>query len=101
MNLKIFTYLKIFELVRTNFHPSLILLVFNLHMQSQEAIAGKCTVICISKDNRNPQPTNEELQMADHVFYRTFDVGNCKIADKIDDKIAGVEGIFSLYHICF
>ena len=32
--------------------------------------------------------------MADHVFYRTFDVGNCTILDKIDDKIAGVEGIF-------
>lgn len=56
-----------------------------------EAIAGKCNVVCISKDSRNPQPSNEELQMADHVFYRTFDVGNCTILDKIDDKIAGVE----------
>ncbi|KAF5187008.1 hypothetical protein FRX31_023405, partial [Thalictrum thalictroides] len=29
--------------------------------------------------------------MADHIFYRTFNVGNFTISDKIDDKIAGVE----------
>ncbi|KAK9273231.1 hypothetical protein L1049_018038 [Liquidambar formosana] len=56
-----------------------------------EAIAGKCNVVCISKDNRNPQPSEEELQRTDFVFYRTFDVGNCKILDKIDDKVAGIE----------
>ncbi|XP_061964123.1 protein ANTI-SILENCING 1 isoform X4 [Populus nigra] len=56
-----------------------------------EAIAGKCNVVCSSKDSRNPQPSDEELQEADFVFYRTFDVGNCRILDKIDDKIAGIE----------
>ncbi|XWS26300.1 hypothetical protein CRYUN_Cryun26dG0020200 [Craigia yunnanensis] len=56
-----------------------------------EAIAGKCNVVCISKDSRNPQPSDEELQMADFVFYRTFDVGQCIILDKIDDKIAGID----------
>ncbi|XWS17746.1 hypothetical protein CRYUN_Cryun33cG0093800 [Craigia yunnanensis] len=56
-----------------------------------EAIAGKCNVVCISKDSRNPQPSDEELQMADFVFYRTFDVLQCIILDKIDDKIAGID----------
>lgn len=73
----------------------MILLSSDVDVLFQEAIAGKCNVVCISKDIRNPQPSNEELEMADHVFYRTFDVGNCRIVDKIDDKIAGVEGIFS------
>lgn len=56
-----------------------------------EAIAGKCNVVCTSRDSRNPQPSPEELRMADYVFYRSFDVGNCTISDKIDDKIAGIE----------
>ncbi|KAK7351464.1 hypothetical protein VNO77_10950 [Canavalia gladiata] len=56
-----------------------------------EAIAGKCHVICLSKDCRNPLPSDEELQMADFVFYHFFDVGKCKIVDKIDDNIAGTE----------
>lgn len=59
-----------------------------------EAIAGKCIVVCISKDNRNPQLSDEELQMADFVFSHCFDVGKCEISDKIDDKIAGVEGYY-------
>ncbi|KAK1550105.1 hypothetical protein Q3G72_013756 [Acer saccharum] len=56
-----------------------------------EAIAGKCNVICISKDSRNPQPSNEELQMSDFVFYRTFDVGHRQILDKMGEKVAGIE----------
>ncbi|KAL6980130.1 hypothetical protein U1Q18_021779 [Sarracenia purpurea var. burkii] len=56
-----------------------------------EAIAGKCNVVCISKDSRNPQPSEQELQMADHIFYRTFDVKHCTISDKMDDKVAGLE----------
>ncbi|XP_015573152.1 protein ANTI-SILENCING 1 isoform X2 [Ricinus communis] len=61
-----------------------------------EAIAGKCNVICISKDSRNPQPSNEELQMADFIFFRIFDVGRHVILDKIDDKIAQVDVKFLL-----
>ena len=61
---------------------------------NQEAIAGKCNVVCSSKDSRNPQPSDEELQEADFVFYRAFDVGNCRVLDKIDGKIAGIEGAF-------
>lgn len=60
---------------------------------NQEAIAGKCNVVCIAKDVRNPQPSDEEIQMADFVFYRTFDVGKCKVVDKVDEKIAGIEGM--------
>lgn len=56
-----------------------------------EAIAGKCHIICTSKDARNLQPSPEELQKADFVFSRTFDVAQYKIMDKIDEKIAGTE----------
>ncbi|MED6174133.1 hypothetical protein PIB30_065970 [Stylosanthes scabra] len=56
-----------------------------------EAIVGKCNVLCISKDSRNPQPSNEELHLAEFVFDRFFDVGQRKVLDKIDDMIAGVE----------
>ncbi|KAK6927414.1 hypothetical protein RJ641_006005 [Dillenia turbinata] len=56
-----------------------------------EAIAGKSNVICISSDSRNPQPSDGVLQMADYVFYRTFDVGKCAVVDKIDEKICGLE----------
>ncbi|KAH9616850.1 hypothetical protein KSS87_010710 [Heliosperma pusillum] len=56
-----------------------------------EAIAGKCNVVCISKDDRNRQPSNEELELADYVFYRTFDVKNLSISDKLDEKIATID----------
>lgn len=61
--------------------------------QNQEAIAGKCNAVCISKDERNPHPSKEELEEADFIFYRTFDVGQCVISEKIDDEIAGVDGM--------
>ncbi|OMO90997.1 hypothetical protein COLO4_18707 [Corchorus olitorius] len=32
--------------------------------------------------------------MADYVFYRTFDVQQCIISDKIDDQIAGIDAKF-------
>ncbi|ESW09157.1 hypothetical protein PHAVU_009G105200 [Phaseolus vulgaris] len=56
-----------------------------------EAISGKCNIVCISKDSRNPYPSDEEVKMAEFVFYRFFDVGKCKLLDTIDDKIAGIE----------
>ncbi|XAR69316.1 hypothetical protein NMG60_11000856 [Bertholletia excelsa] len=61
------------------------------NVNSLEAIAGKCNVVCISKDSRNSQPSEQELEMADYVFYRTFDVNHCTISDRIDDKVAGLE----------
>ncbi|GAU14181.1 hypothetical protein TSUD_307410 [Trifolium subterraneum] len=59
--------------------------------ENEEAIAGKCNVVCISKDDRNTHPSNEDLPNADFVCYCFFDVGQHKILDKVDDKIAGVE----------
>ncbi|KAL0311995.1 UNVERIFIED_CONTAM: protein ANTI-SILENCING 1 [Sesamum radiatum] len=56
-----------------------------------EAIAGKCNVVCISTDSRNPQPSAEELQMADFVFYRIFDVKSCTISDQMDDTVGGLK----------
>ncbi|KAI5394059.1 protein ANTI-SILENCING 1 isoform X1 [Lathyrus oleraceus] len=56
-----------------------------------ESITGKCNVVCISKDSRNPQPSDEAFRKAGFVFYRYFDVGQCKIVEEVDDKIAGVE----------
>lgn len=64
---------------------------------NQGAIAGKCNVVCISKDSRNPQPTEEELQKADYVFYRTFDVGSLKVTEKMEEKIAGTDGMYYIY----
>ncbi|KAI3707169.1 hypothetical protein L6452_25449 [Arctium lappa] len=56
-----------------------------------EAIAGQCNVVCVSKDHRNPQPSNEELKAADFIFYRTFDVQSCSILDKMEEKVGGLE----------
>lgn len=71
----------------------------------QEAISGKCRVLCISKDVRNPQPSEEEIKSADFLFHRTYDVGTSRILDTIDDTIAGVDGkhivffLLSPFHI--
>ncbi|KAK9923031.1 hypothetical protein M0R45_031466 [Rubus argutus] len=56
-----------------------------------EAIVGKCNVVCISKDKRNPQPSKEELRMANYYFCRTFDVGRCKILQNFPDEICGIK----------
>lgn len=50
-------------------------------------------MICLSKDGRNPQPSGEEIKMADYVFYRTFDVERCTVLDKMDDKVGGLESM--------
>ncbi|CAL0327282.1 unnamed protein product [Lupinus luteus] len=56
-----------------------------------EAISGKCNVVCTTRDSRNPQFL-DETQSAEFVFCRFFDVGKCKILDKIDDdKVADIE----------
>ncbi|XP_020878800.1 protein ANTI-SILENCING 1 [Arabidopsis lyrata subsp. lyrata] len=65
-----------------------------------EAIGGKCSVLCISKDKRNPQPSDEKINSADFVFRRSFDVKSCKVVDTIDDKIAGVDVKFIFNRAC-
>jgi hypothetical protein len=73
----------------------LFLIVYTIN---QEAIAGKCSVVCTSKDSRNPKVSDEELQKADFIFYRAFDVKDLKILDQIEEKVAGIEGItFSFF----
>ncbi|CAL9102241.1 unnamed protein product, partial [Musa textilis] len=57
-----------------------------------EAIAGKCRVICTSKGQRNQQPSTQELENAEFIFFRTFDVVNFTISDVMPDKISGVNG---------
>ncbi|XP_019169562.1 PREDICTED: protein ANTI-SILENCING 1-like isoform X2 [Ipomoea nil] len=63
--------------------------VFSLNLL--ENICGKCSVICISKDRRNPQPTKEESRKAKYVFFRAFDVKTCRISKIFPDVIAEVE----------
>ncbi|KAL3516350.1 hypothetical protein ACH5RR_023252 [Cinchona calisaya] len=63
--------------------------LFNLN--PLEAISGKCNVVCVSKDVRNAQATEEDLRDADYVFFRTFDVGSCKVSTDFADEVAGVE----------
>ncbi|KAK8654841.1 hypothetical protein V6N13_107438 [Hibiscus sabdariffa] len=65
-----------------------------------ETISGKCNVVCISKDRRNPQPSDQDIQMADFVFYRTFDVKQCSVMDKMDEKIAGIDVRFLFNQVC-
>ncbi|XP_059643782.1 protein ANTI-SILENCING 1-like [Cornus florida] len=56
-----------------------------------EAIYGKCNVICTSKDKRNPQASEEELRLARYIFYRTFDVGSCRISETFPDRVARIK----------
>ncbi|XP_024026095.1 protein ANTI-SILENCING 1-like, partial [Morus notabilis] len=56
-----------------------------------EAVVAKCNVICTSKDTRNPRPSANELQRADYVFYRTFDVSKNSISEKFADEICGIK----------
>ncbi|XP_071933798.1 protein ANTI-SILENCING 1-like [Coffea arabica] len=63
--------------------------LFNLN--PLEAISGKCKVVCVSKDPRNAQPTEDDLRNADYIFYRTFDVGSCKVSTAFADQVAGIE----------
>ncbi|XP_076895358.1 protein ANTI-SILENCING 1 [Bidens hawaiensis] len=58
-----------------------------------EAIAGKCNVVCVSNDIRNPQPSDEEVKAADFIFHRLFNVESCTILENMDntDKVGGLE----------
>lgn len=54
---------------------------------------GKCNVLCVSKDRRNPQPARNEYRTANYVFSRTFDTGLQIISKKFADAIAGIRGL--------
>ncbi|MCE0482088.1 hypothetical protein HAX54_040483 [Datura stramonium] len=57
------------------------------------AITGKCNVVCISTDRRNPQPKDEDLETANFLFYRTFDVSTCEISEEFPSSIVQIEGV--------
>ena len=40
------------------------------------------------------------VQAADFIFYRAFDVGHLRILDKIEEKVAGIEGITFPFFLC-
>ncbi|KAL3844157.1 hypothetical protein ACJIZ3_001560 [Penstemon smallii] len=61
------------------------------NINPMEAITGKCNVVCVSTDSRNPQPSDEELVMADYVFYRTFDVRSFLISDQMGEFVGGLQ----------
>ncbi|KAK7821772.1 protein anti-silencing 1, partial [Quercus suber] len=56
-----------------------------------EVIVGKCSVVCTSKDERNPYASKTELKWADYFFYRIVDVEKCVISEKFNDEIAGIK----------
>ncbi|KAL9405741.1 hypothetical protein Peur_002713 [Populus x canadensis] len=56
---------------------------------ANESIVGKCNVVCASNDQRNPQASEQQLEMADYIFYRSFDVGTCRISESFADQIYG------------
>lgn len=58
----------------------------------QESIVEKCDVVCASNDKRNSQASEQELKMANYVFYCTFDVGKRRILEEFPDKIDGIKG---------
>ncbi|XP_073130130.1 protein ANTI-SILENCING 1-like [Henckelia pumila] len=62
-----------------------------------EAIVGKCNVVCTSTDGRNPQPSENERNMAEYVFYRVFDVQSFLISDQFNATVGvlQVEFVFN------
>ncbi|XP_058005240.1 protein ANTI-SILENCING 1 isoform X2 [Hevea brasiliensis] len=57
----------------------------------REAIVEKCNVVCASDDKRNPQATEQELRMADYIFYHSFDVGEHRILKNFANHIDGIK----------
>lgn len=68
--------------------------IFFMFYSFQEALGGKCKVVCTSNDKRNPRVSQVELREADYIFYRTFDIGSLKISDNFADLIDGIKGLF-------
>ncbi|CAF1934210.1 unnamed protein product [Brassica napus] len=62
--------------------------VYNIN--DVDTILGKCSVVCLSDDRRNPLPTRRELRNARYVFSRTFDTKRKIISEDFADAIAGI-----------
>lgn len=54
---------------------------------------GKCNVLCISSDPRNPRPFRNELRRTNYIFSRTFDTKLNIISEDFADAIAGIGGL--------
>ncbi|CAH2053615.1 unnamed protein product, partial [Thlaspi arvense] len=62
--------------------------VYNIN--GVDAIIGKCNVVCVSDDPRNPRPAKSELRNAQYIFSRTFDTRRKIISQDFADAIAGI-----------
>ncbi|KAL5710064.1 hypothetical protein ACHQM5_020672 [Ranunculus cassubicifolius] len=58
-----------------------------------EVINGKCNVVCTMKDERNPQPSVEELITADYIFSHVFDVEKNQLSEEIKGVISGIDEV--------
>ncbi|CAH8327412.1 unnamed protein product [Eruca vesicaria subsp. sativa] len=63
--------------------------VYNIN--DVDTILGKCSVVCLSDDQRNPPPGRRELRNARYFFSRTFDTKLKIISEDFADAIAGVK----------
>ncbi|KAJ4893718.1 nucleic acid binding [Raphanus sativus] len=63
--------------------------VYNIN--DVDTILGKCSVVCLSDDRRNPIPGRRELRDARYVFSRTFDTKLKIISADFADAIAGIK----------
>ncbi|GAB2228150.1 hypothetical protein Droror1_Dr00009980 [Drosera rotundifolia] len=52
-----------------------------------ESVSGKCYVLCISNDMRNPLPSASALREADFVFSHVFDVQSYTLSERFPDTI--------------
>lgn len=57
----------------------------------QEAIIGKCNVVCTAKDRRNHW-LESDLAKANYRISHIFDVGELRISEKFPDMIDKIKG---------
>lgn len=82
--------------ILTNLFSVLLKYIFLDVSSCQEALGGKCNVVCTSDDKKNPCASQVELREADYIFYRTFDVVSLKISVNFPDLIDGIKGQFNV-----
>ncbi|XP_019092228.1 PREDICTED: protein ANTI-SILENCING 1-like [Camelina sativa] len=58
-----------------------------------DTIMGKCKIVCMSEDRRNPQPESSDLRRAKYVFSHTFDTRLKVLSNVFADAIAGIGGL--------
>ena len=58
----------------------------------QEAIVGKCNVVCTAKDRRNTLLSKSDLAKTNYYVSYILDVGDLRISDKFPDIIDKIKG---------